>query len=224
MSFSKTIICLANSKKYSHRCIAGKEFQANQIGSWIRPVTEQLHGEVPLEDMAFENGTIPSLLDIIDVPLVRHAPHTYQTENYVIDSKYYWVKKGVFPGRQMHTLCDQPEFLWINAYHSFNGVHDAVPLEIAETQLTTSLLLIQSSSLNIHVTDETYGRKIRAQFSFGAETYKFAVTDPTVVQFYLRGNNGIFRLGNRDRYLCISLGEPIKGICYKLVAAILPFP
>jgi hypothetical protein len=224
MSLIKTMVCFANSKKYGHRCVAGKELRAKRIGQWIRPVTQRPNGEVAFDDMSFESGEYPLLLDIVNVPLVRHIPGSYQTENYLIDERYYWVKKGTLALAHLPQFCDTPNTLWINGSSSFNGHNDAVSLAIAEVQLTSSLCLIQPSSLQIHVTPETFGRKVRAEFVFGGEKYKLAVTDPVVEQFYLQGNDGIFRLDDQDRYLCVSLGEPVKGICYKLVAAIMPFP
>jgi hypothetical protein len=223
MVSTKTIVCLANSKKYSHRCVAGKELQGNRIGGWIRPVTERANCEVSLDEISFQDGSVPQLLDIVAVPLLQHSPHSYQTENYLIDGGYYWVKKGVLSVADLPKFCDDTSTLWINGHHSFNGYNDAIPLEVAETQLHSSLFLIRPSSLCIHVATEKYGRKVRAAFSFRQQRYKLAVTDPLVEQHCLRGNDGIFRLDNRERYFCVSLGEPYKGFCYKLVAAIIPF-
>jgi hypothetical protein len=46
MTTVKRILCLANSRKLSGRCLAGKEFGGNDIGTWIRPVGAREHGEV----------------------------------------------------------------------------------------------------------------------------------------------------------------------------------
>jgi hypothetical protein len=37
VAITKTIICLANSKKLRERCVAGREFTAPR--KWIRPVS-----------------------------------------------------------------------------------------------------------------------------------------------------------------------------------------
>ncbi len=43
----KRIVCLANSRKYSGRCIAGKELLADgRPGRWIRPVSARENEEV----------------------------------------------------------------------------------------------------------------------------------------------------------------------------------
>ena len=42
MSDWKRIVCLANSRKLSGRCVAGREWSEKQgAGDWIRPVSER---------------------------------------------------------------------------------------------------------------------------------------------------------------------------------------
>jgi hypothetical protein len=43
---TKRIICLANSRKLSGRCLAGREFVDGCAGDWIRPVSSREHEEV----------------------------------------------------------------------------------------------------------------------------------------------------------------------------------
>ena len=222
MAWTRTIVCFANSKKYSRRCVAGKELRGNMVGGWIRPVTDRATCEVSLAEMSFKDGQTPRLLDIVRVPLRRHSPQAYQTENYLIDSGPYWTKCGTLSASQLPRFCDDPGRLWINGHHSSNGYNDCVPLELAETQLSSSLLLIRPSSLCVQVAPERQGRKVRVEFTYHQQRYRLALTDPLVEQHYLRGGDGRFPLDNR--YLCVSLGEPFNGHCYKLVASIIPFP
>jgi hypothetical protein len=44
MPYRKTIVCLANSRKYQGRCVAGVEWQGQMIGGWIRPVSGMERG------------------------------------------------------------------------------------------------------------------------------------------------------------------------------------
>src|ERR1700742_4747290 len=90
MTYVKRIICLANSRKISGRCIAGKEIAGKGFGGWIRPVSNRLTGELSEYDRHYENGVDPKLLDVIDIQMTQHAPHGFQTENHVIDERAYW--------------------------------------------------------------------------------------------------------------------------------------
>ena len=49
MSDLKRIVCLANSRKLTGRCIAGREWSEEQgIGSWVRLVSARENQEVSL--------------------------------------------------------------------------------------------------------------------------------------------------------------------------------
>ena len=61
--------------------------------------------------------------------------------------------------------------------------------------------------------------RVRAEFSFADETYNLSVTDPVIERDYLGRGNGRYELD--ASYLCVSLGEPYDGYCYKLVATII---
>jgi len=52
MTFYKTIVCLATSRKRGKRCVAGKEIVNNQLThNWIRPVSRQETGELSETNM-----------------------------------------------------------------------------------------------------------------------------------------------------------------------------
>ena len=59
MKYTKRIVCLANSRKMSGRCIAGKEVLDTGYGEWIRPISKRETAEISEEEMRFENGEIP---------------------------------------------------------------------------------------------------------------------------------------------------------------------
>jgi len=85
-------ICLANSKKFGERCIAGIEVE--KVGEvyktvekegkpkWLRPISEFQHGAVA-EDLV---GGI-NLMDIIEIDVKELCPNGYQPENVTFKSK-----------------------------------------------------------------------------------------------------------------------------------------
>ena len=84
MAVTKTIICLANSRKLSGRCLAGKELSGSAVGPWIRPVSARPTEEVSERDRAYKDGSDPRVRDIIDVPLIEPKPKTFQSENWLL--------------------------------------------------------------------------------------------------------------------------------------------
>ena len=74
VKYTKTIICLANSRKITGRCVAGKEIAGIKIGAWIRPVSRRPAGELSEEDRRLQNGQDPSTrnhVSLIRRPLNR---------------------------------------------------------------------------------------------------------------------------------------------------------
>jgi len=80
MAIVKRMLCLASSRKGNGRCVAGREVLETGPGPWIRPVTNQDRG-LSEDDRRYPDDSDPQVLDIIDVPLIRHQPHGCQTEN-----------------------------------------------------------------------------------------------------------------------------------------------
>src|ERR1700731_102602 len=133
--YVKKIICLANSRKDSGRCVAGKELAGDKLGGWIRPVSERPTGEVSEEERRFENGQDPKPLDIIAIPMIQARPHNFQSENHLIDDQYYWAKEGQATWDQIRAAIDRiPGPLWDNSSpDTHNGVNDRVEEGLANT-------------------------------------------------------------------------------------------
>ena len=90
----KRVVCLANSRKLNGRCVAGREWTDGRAGGWIRPVSNREYQEVSEYERQYEDGSDPCVLDIVDVPVLEPRPADHQTENWLLDPEYYWVKLG----------------------------------------------------------------------------------------------------------------------------------
>jgi hypothetical protein len=66
---------------------------------------------------------------------------------------------------------------------------------------------------------ESPKRRVRAHFTYQNVQYGFIVTGPHAESVFLAKPDADHEL--KETSLCISLGEPFNGSCYKLVAAIL---
>ncbi|MCW8880410.1 MAG: hypothetical protein OQK04_09060 [Kangiellaceae bacterium] len=217
---NKTIICLANSRKLSGRCIAGKEFTNNIIGEWIRPVSERASHEISEKDRRYENGSRAQVFDIIDIEYKGHENHPVQRENYVIDDRYYWAKTSSYSGN-LNALLDNPMTLWSND-SSYNGVNDRISSD-SITQPIQTLYFISPEKLEIVVQIEgaefnNGKKKVRARFEYLGVNYFIAVTDPIIEQTYLASGEGTYPVSGTS-YMTISLGY-FDGYWYKLAALI----
>lgn len=220
----KRIVCLANSRKTTGRCIAGREFDGATWGPWVRPVSARPGHEISEDDRRYKNGAMPALLEVIDMPMQASQPHGYQSENHLIDDKFYWTPRGAVTWASLQAAVEDPGgLLWLNGDSTTYGENDRVSdQQIAA--LTKSLYLVRPADLTIIVAVEGGGmypekRRVRARFKLKGHRYCLSVTDPKVESVALNGEDGESPIS--EALLCVSLGEVWNGAAYKLVAAII---
>lgn len=223
MSDLKRIICLANSRKLSGRCIAGREWsEEHGASSWVRPVSDRENQEVSERERQYEDGSDPQVLDIIDIPVLEHQPKDHQYENWLLDPESYWIKVGTFPRNRLPEISDSVAPLWIDGESTSHGTKNKIPLEKLSS-VPDSLRLIYVESMTISVTTgyNFSKRRVDGQFRHAGSVYKFGITDPKCETKYLAKPNGNYELGNC--YLTISLGEPFQAqnAVFKLIAAVI---
>jgi len=223
MPVVKRMVCLANSRKLSGRCIAGKEPPGGLPSAWIRPVSARESHEVSEYERQYPDGSDPCLLDIMKVPLLEARPTGYQQENWLLDSGHSWQRVGRASWTDLQQLVDPVEALWIDGHSTHGGCNDKVPLGLA-AELRSSLRLIRVDQLVLSVFESggafgTPKRRVQARFRHHHATYWLWVTDPVYERAYLAKPDGDYPIG--VSILTISLGEPFNDACYKLVAAIL---
>lgn len=228
MTAWKQMLCLANSKKMSGRCVAGREVLGARPGGWIRPVSARPTEEVSEDERQYQDGSDPKVLDVIDVPLLRRHPHSCQTENWLLDPGYYWSKVRQIGWGELQNYVENPATLWTNGRSTFNGANDEI-LQATADALPNSLVLIHVAGLTLEVLapGAAFGnpkRRVQAHFQHRRIPYKLWVTDPNIERDYKARADGIYQLA--ESCLCISLGEPMQkqngeSCRYKLVAAIM---
>lgn len=223
MAVVKRIVCLANSRKLSGRCVAGKELLGSKPIGWIRPVSTREHEEVSEYERQYQDGSDPRVLDIMDVPLLAARPTGYQQENWLLDPEHYWVKVGRRGWNELSQLADPVAPLWVNGQSTYNGLNDKIPLAMAGG-LTSSLRLIHVDRLALSVfkPGEAFGnpkRRVQGRFQHDGVEYRLWVTDPAYERTHLAKPDGDYEIG--ESFLTLSLGEAFNDACYKLIAAVI---
>ena len=219
-------ICLAHSKKYSERCVAGLLLDS---GAWIRPISRKKHGELPPAQMLLTNNTELRNFDIVGAMLAEHAPMKNQPENWRIQPSPWNLISRPAPAEQAALLRKA-------LFHGpalFGNTLDRVAIQVFErTPATESLVLTKPESPRWTVRRTvTWKKQMRVKFLLGSVIYDLAVTDipyDDKLKDMDLGEYSSEQLGIRNEsslYFTISLGEPLdNGWCYKLVAAVLQLP
>jgi hypothetical protein len=222
--YYKTILCLANSRKNSGRCIAGLEMPRGETPHWVRPVSNRAHAEISEEDRRYSDGVDPRVLDVIQIPFLSPKPNAIQNENHLIDPEYYWELKGRASWGDAYAAVDRSgRPLWNNDSSSYSGIHDRVAEDEADPS-DGSLRLIEVNDLVVAVSVEgaAFGnakRKVRGRFTHMGTVHLLAITDPPIERQYFAGPDGEFAVGRA--LLCVSLSEGYNGWAYKLIAAVI---
>lgn len=224
MAVTKRIVCLANSRKLSGRCVAGREWGDRHAGAWIRPVSGREHEEVSEGEREYKDGSDPRVLDVIEVPLLESKPKHYQQENWLLNPEEYWIRAGQLDWNGLVQIVENPERLWVNESSTNAGLNDQISFETAR-YLTSSLVLIRVQGLTLHVLrpGRDFGNsklRVQGRFQHRGEEYWLWVTDPGFERAYKQRGEGEYPFG--ECCLTISLGDVHNGRCYKLIAAIIP--
>jgi hypothetical protein len=221
---TKQIVCLANSRKPpSGRCVAGREFSGGHVGSWIRPVSGRSGLEISEVERRYNDGTQVAVLDVVQIAFLAPQPNNHQTENYVIDRGYYWLKVGQCTFSDVLPMVQRPSSLWVDGYNTFHGQNDQVP-QSAAADLQDSLVLIRPKTVRLRVSSESqftggHRRRVRAEFQVGSSQYLIVVTHPEVEQKYLAQPDGDYDVSGS--ILCVSLADFWNGNASKLVATVI---
>jgi hypothetical protein len=219
---SRTIICLAASRKKGALCYAGKD---TRTGDWIRPVSTHGEHEVSPAHAINTDGKLTAVGDVVEIKFVKHDPFHFQHENYLFDEQERWRKTGEEPTRRLAELVDSPGSLWGVGSSSWGYANNRVPEDEANNQ-NVSLYLIRVPRVRISVGRkggdyaDANKRLVKASFQYSGIPYTLQITDPVVERRMWAGDDRTESVDNV--LLCVSLGGAFHGYAYKLVATIIP--
>lgn len=212
----KVFICLANSKKFGERCVAGIEIQ--KIGKsckpieiagkikWLRPVSELQHGAVS-KTLAGEIR----LMDIIEIDVKEICPAGYQSEN--VTFKEGSIKKlgnVRLSEKNLDKLIDNEQD------NLFGNRGKAVSDEDIDS-VDHSLTLIKVTDFKIN--KRSSDGQLRITFGFNGNRYDLPITDIDFIKKY--SENESLVVNKSFLYLTISLGIYHNGWHSKLIAGVI---
>ncbi|MCB9338842.1 MAG: hypothetical protein H6577_12005 [Lewinellaceae bacterium] len=211
-------LCLANSRKYGERCIAGIELSPDSLGrfhfvkenerpKWIRPVSWHDHGQVPAEWVKHIR-----VGDILELVPVRACPKGYQTENVL------FVKDSLRVVRRADLSVAHLEQLAEEEGSGILGNREKYASEPEVAHFSRSLVLIKAADPHAYFCTP-YNTKPRLHFHHGGVPYDLPMTD---VDFFNRMQEDPAPLEGKEAvFITVSLGICFEGKYYKLAAGVL---
>lgn len=217
----KLFICLANSKKYGERCVAGVEITQKENGKfrllleeqkpkWVRPVTRSEHGSIP-EDWVKEM----QLMDVYEVQAYQPCPEGYQKENFFFAANSF--KKILRIEKRKAVL---EKIMETASPCLFYNRGKAISHEKIK-EVDCSLVLIKAEQA------EVYGKKhrvwqlpqMRIKFLYHQDQYDLPITDIAFLECYQATPSIIEEA--EVVYITVSLSINVDGWHYKLAAGII---
>lgn len=230
MNQRSKICVLANSIKHSDRCIAGIEIDKDSegryiFGSWIRPISSRDNQAITNEESILDNRRQPKILDVIGIPLLKKRLDRHHNEDCLIHPKENWTYHGKVSISDISHLINSPKNLWLE-YPKRPFSPDRVSPEFVRVNSLPSLYMVRVENLELAITQNEFGKKRRAVFSYHGIRYDLALTDPEAQKKYFpnfaRTPLGTIEKGPpKNSILIISLTPQFNGKYYKIVATIL---
>lgn len=212
----KTIICLANSKKYHGKCLAGIEvkvdpdklvLEKNKLGQhkWIRPISDLEFGQLPLEET--QNIRI---LDVLEIDCRNECPNGAHCENIFYTGLVKKVRTLGNTSKNLNVLCDKEHDL------IFEDIERFVTPDMFNNA-DYSLMLIKPENPHFFLSGDN--ESLRVRFNYKDNSYNLPVTDSV---FICKINCiNIDNYNHRDYYFSLSLGTKYRDVHWKLVAGVI---
>jgi hypothetical protein len=221
------ILCLANSYKHEHRCVAGISLLTKQ---WIRLVGHQVPGCLTVKEASYPSGKEVELLDVFEAELGEKCASNCHPEDVFITGR---------PWLHVRSFNEPTDAGFLAGYVNtdpivLQGYCDRVlARRFEKIPAQCSLGLVHPEDLWWWIREDHGKRKNRAIFRLGKVgriRYDLAVTDPKWLDLLNLMPAGIYPHAllsgatPAKTYLTISLSEPFEGFHYKLAAGIICLP
>jgi hypothetical protein len=168
-------------------------------------------------------------LDIVRFDYATRLEDPAQPENVLIDESD-WILVGAVPPQQAYGL--------LRPYLAFGpallgGTEKGVPDDVAQNGMAASLTLVEPDSISFRSQNNPFrpgSRQARAVFEIASQSYDFSITDRVVAPTVMKAGDGSYSAGElgfpqpAHTLLTVSLAEPLRGIRWKLVAAVMFLP
>lgn len=176
--YTRNLVILANSTKYTGHCIAGKDLNT---GEWIRLINNQPRPfSNPDLKKLYGDPEGPSILSCVKIPFRKKAPLYFQPENELITGDS-WEKIGDYLQEKIGLLEDTQHPCWFG--NVSYGSPDKIPSSICDPSmpLSGSLHFTQlkqsENGLTISYKQHEIGYKPRLNFKFKNIYYNLGITD-----------------------------------------------
>jgi hypothetical protein len=218
------IVCLANSYKHDHRCVAGLSLVT---GKWVRLIGRKVPRCLTLSEARFDDGKDVTLLDVFELDVEAPCPTNHHPED---------IRIAGTPLRRIRRFDQQGDLEFLKNAVSTEpvvlvGCCDRIAaVRFESTAAATSLGLLEPDDLWWWIREELGKRRYRANFRLGRDgriRYDLPVTDPAWLDQLNLLPAGIHPhstlCGNRHTctFLTASLSEPYEGFHYKLIAGVI---
>ena len=176
--YRKTIVCLANSKKNGGRCVAAREWNDDQPGDWIRPVSNKRGEELPISWLKGKGGD-PFPLEKYKISLSGPTHNIHQPENWLFDEADRWMFRGCVRWDDLHKMADPVADMWGLGHSSHYGMNDIID---SKEKVNSTLRLVRVPEMQLSVfwyrtVDLERKRQVRARFMYNNQEYGLKVTD-----------------------------------------------
>ena len=215
----KEIVLLTKSKKLGNYCIAGVD---TKTGEWVRIISDDasIQHAIPSEFTRYEDDSVSEVMDIVRIRCKSFSPENHQPENYVMDNKIPWKKKGTVSVRELLKIHDaeRRNFLFYNTDKSVESTF----INKLENKERYSLILIEPKDICIHVKEWPERKQVTTSFDYAKERYWYIrITDTEFEERFSHHPEGNYGFKTPCLFV-ISLGdENTDNKHWKLIASVI---